>query len=129
MVIVVDDRILAADLFSSPALFRQSWPELLEAYAIDAAERAEDPETLDTHPRAREARDVRGWLDGLSEAWREVKQTPGEGDLYGIRSHSLTGAALLWDRGVVHVGLFPAEMQAETPDYNPLEFRRDRLRR
>jgi hypothetical protein len=38
VVVVVDGEILAADLFGSPALFRQLWPQLLEAYAIDALE-------------------------------------------------------------------------------------------
>ena len=40
----------------------------------------------------------------------------------------LSGAALVYDCGVVHTGLFPGEVVIARPDYNPIEFRRERMR-
>jgi len=125
IVAVVDGEILAADLFSSTALFAQSWPELLEAYAIDAVEHAEGYRGGRRHATPG-VREIRHWLEGMTSAARTEKHTPGEGESFELRSRSLRGAGLEWQGGVVHVGLFPAS-EVETPKYDPLQFRRDRL--
>jgi len=129
VVAAVEGEILAADLFSSPGLFRQLWPDLLAAYVVDALERSEEPHPLRlperTPPPITSTR-IQLWLNGLRRAERMPKDTPGEGDLYELRGRHLTGSALVWDRGVVHVGLFPKEPIYE-PEFNSLKFRRERL--
>lgn len=42
VVAAVDGKVIAADIFGDPALFRKFWPKLLLSYAADAAERAPD---------------------------------------------------------------------------------------
>src|SRR5207248_3378271 len=40
VVAAVNGKVVAADLFGDPALFRKLWPKLLRSYAADAAETA-----------------------------------------------------------------------------------------
>jgi hypothetical protein len=130
VVAVVDDEILAADLFSSPALFRQMWSDLLESYVIDALEKAEaddDHRSGEDRERRPNGTRVQHWLDGVKSAARKPKDTPGDGVVYELRGRDVSGAALIWDRGLVHMELFP-EFSVKDIDYNSLRFRRDRLR-
>lgn len=126
VVAMVGGDILAADLFGSPALFRQLWPQLLDSYVIDALERpAAAGRACSREP---EARFVQCWLEGLQRAERNPKDTPGEGQLYELRGAAIIGSALAHERAVVHMQLFPA-LFAERPvqDYNRLQFRREHL--
>jgi hypothetical protein len=119
VVAAIGNEIVVADLFSSPDLLRQMWDELLEAYIIDALEQ-EDP------GKPPDAVVVRKWLAGIATAPREEKDTPGDGHLYELNSRAVAGSALIYHSAVVHMGLFP-ELPAPEPDFNPLQFRRDRL--
>jgi hypothetical protein len=130
IVVVVGDEIIAADLFGSRKLFQAMWPDLLEAYVIDALAQnrtGEEAKRRRGEGGTLEAKGVLRWLNGLRSARLSSKDTPGEGELYELSGHDLTGAALLLDCGVVHIALFPDAAIAE-PDYNSLEFRRERLR-
>jgi hypothetical protein len=128
VVVVVDGEVLAADLFASPSLFRQLWPELLEAYAIDALEHGSDtsrgPRGMD-QPTARE---IRHWLAGAATAERTRKDTSGEGADYALRGRELMGSVLVWEGGVVHLEAFPRAAEARR-DFNSLRFRREQLDR
>jgi len=129
VVAMVDHEMLAADLFSSPSLFRQLWPDLLEAYVIDALEQVESD-----HPRAHpyqqkgrpDPQPVERWLSGMKRAERTPRDTPGAGTLYDVSARDFRGRALVWDRGVVHLEMFPAA-PTEPDDPHRLDFRRDRL--
>ena len=130
IVAVIDDEILTADLFSSPALFQQIWPQLLESYIIDALDREEGE---DHHVREKDSHHslnatfVQRWLNKVGSATRKPKDTPGSGMLYELRGSELVGSTLVLDKGVVHMELFP-EYPVKPIEYNSLEFRRDRLR-
>ena len=135
VVAVVGDQIIAADLFSSRKLFETMWPDLLEAYVIDALERdgggVREPRRRHdagfTKPAPSE-KDVLRWLNGVRSAEMSAKDTPGDGELYELTGRELSGAALVFDCGLVHVGLFPGQVTIAEPDYNSLEFRRERVR-
>ncbi len=144
IVAVVGDEIIAADLFSSRELFEQMWPDLLEAYVIDALERQESDVVVERHGdktivrggvvkehagygSAIDEKKVLRWLNGLRSTNMSPKNTPGDGDLYDLNGRDVTGAALIYERGVVHIALFP-KLAVTRPDYNSLEFRRERLR-
>jgi len=145
VVAVVGDEIIAADLFSSRELFETMWPDLLEAYVIDALERQDSDVVVERHGdrtvvrggvvrrrdekrSAVDEKDVLRWLNGLRSAEISVKDTPGDGELYELSGRDLNGVALVFDCGLVHVGLFPGQVAIAEPDYNSLEFRRERVR-
>ena len=119
VVAAVRGDIIAADLFSSPALFRQLWPKLLDSYVIDALDRPE-------RGRVPDESFVQRWLDGLRRAERVSKDTPGSGSLYELRGAGLLGSALVWDQGVVHIAAFRA-LSIPEPQFDSLRFRRERL--
>lgn len=130
IVAVVGGEIIAADLFSSRKLFETMWPDLLEAYVVDALEHAEVQPML-RHREEKGAalgeKDVLRWLQGLRSAEMSVKDTPGDGELYELSGRGLSGTALVYEHGIVHIALFPNDVIAR-PDYNSLEFRRERVR-
>jgi hypothetical protein len=45
-VAAINGRVVAADVFGDPALFRKLWPKLLKSYASEAAESASQPRTV-----------------------------------------------------------------------------------
>ena len=110
---MVDDEVLAADLFSSATLFRRMYPDLLESYAIDAVER-EAARAHSEKSRGLDAGFVTRWLRGLKLASRTPRETPGAGELYDMRGHDFCGSVLVWNGEVVHAGLLPAVTQAHT---------------
>jgi hypothetical protein len=119
VVAAVGNEIIAADLFTSTALFRKLWPKLLDSYVIDAVDRTDKG-------RAPDAVAVKRWLSGLPRARRTEKDTPGEGRLYELRGGGLIGSALVYDRALVHLELFRG-LSTPEDDFNRLQFRRDRL--
>lgn len=58
-------------------------------------------------PRTDLARVLR-WLNGIRTATRAFRKTPGHGDLYDVQGRDFTGSALVWEGGMVHLGLLPA---------------------
>ena len=133
VVAVIGGEIMAADLFSSPAVFRQLWRKLLDSYAIDALERPAAP--VRRHARRHfgeggepDPADIKDWLEGMRQADRDPKDTAGAGSLYELRGRRVFGSALVWRDGVMHIGLFPARPERITgSDFNSLDFRRERL--
>ncbi len=134
VVAVAGDEILAADLFSAHKLFVSMWPDLLEAYVVDALERdgggVREPRRMHdagfTNP-ALGGKGVLRWLGGLHSARMSPKDTPGDGELYDLSARNISGTALLYDCSVVHLALFPGEIAVAEPAFNTLQFRRDRL--
>jgi hypothetical protein len=120
VVACVGDEIIAADLFGSRALFLQFWPRLLDSYAIDAVGRNAQGAPPD-------AVSIKKWLGAARAARQTAKDTPGWGNLYGLRGSSVFGAALVHDGGVVHMELFPKAEDPKPVPFNRLDFRRDRL--
>jgi len=126
VVVAVNGEVSAADLFSSPTVFRQLWPELLEAYVIDALEQSDLHHPTDRRSRLNREPAER-WLAALKRAERTPRDTPGAGSLYDLHDRTFHGSALIWDRGIVHAEMFPAQVSAmESP--NRLDYRRDRFR-
>ncbi len=129
IVCAINGKIVVADLLSSRALFRELWPQLLEAYVIDALERECGARPSGANPGKSptvDAEEVGRWLDSVASATRKPKETPGDGDLFELEGPALVGTALIYDGGVVHLALFGTEAPVPV-QHNRLQFRRDRL--
>jgi hypothetical protein len=59
VVAVVNGKIIAADIFSDPVLFRKLWPKLLRSYAADAVEQVDAAGQAQTKKTAVTAREVK----------------------------------------------------------------------
>ena len=123
VVVAAGGRIVCADLFYRPDLFRRLWPKLLASYAADVLGKpsGRKPVTIG---------DAEGFLGRLYHAQRRRESTPGVG--YGTRlsGAGVSGSALVYQRSVVHLEVFPGvEILPEPVEVRPLDlnFRRQRL--
>ncbi|MCC6442214.1 MAG: hypothetical protein IT210_02025 [Armatimonadetes bacterium] len=121
VVVGVGRRILTADLFANPSLFRKLWPKLLKSYVLDA---------MGEPSMGRLSREeAERFLRLAGRASRTYTESPGSGDLVRLRSQQGSGSALLDRQAVVHLDFFPgiAALEEKNEGQTPiLRFRRDR---
>lgn len=109
VVAAVGDRILVADLFSSPELFEKLWPKLLRSYVLDVLE---EPDRKGSLSR----REVKAFLKKALDAEYHSQDTDGVGRGTRISSPHISGSALIHKEVVVHLDLFPrTHILRETP--------------
>lgn len=114
VVVLIQGRIMAADLFGSEETFRRLWPKLLRSYVAEAVSRngGSDPE------------EKRRWVQEdpasfLAEAGRGPfvrLRAEGSGQLYEIQGRRIGGEGLMFGPSLLHVALFPTSGQ---PVYTP----------
>jgi hypothetical protein len=117
VLVAVGDRILCCDVFAGHALLEAVWDKLLRSYVMDA---------LSRNAEGRLSRDeARAFVRELRDAGTESRTTPGAGRAYRVRTDAASGAALVFDRQVVHLDLFPDSPRVERRGSTPsLDFRR-----
>jgi hypothetical protein len=97
--------VSAVDLFGSHDLLRRLWGKLLDSYAMEAVgpdDRAVPP-SWTADPSA-----ARRFLRRVAAASIERRSTPGVGRLWALRNADVTGEALTFQEGLVHLEAFPA---------------------
>lgn len=102
IVVYVGGKPKAADVFGQHDLLERLWPKLLDAYALDAV----TSESKGTGPQVGRA-EARRFLREALDADYARKATPGAGELISLRSGRVAGQALLHQRRLVHMELFP----------------------
>lgn len=124
VVVAAGANIVAADLFYRPDLFRRLWPKLLRSYAAEVAGKR-------MHSIAFTTEDAERFLGRLYHAQRTPAQTPGAGRLLRLHGAGVNGSALIYQRSVVHLEVFPGLeiLPLPEPAQAPmnLDFRRQRL--
>ncbi len=109
VVAVVRDRVIVADLFSSPELFEELWPKLLRSYVLDVLEERDEKGSLSRH-------EVKDFLKKALDAEYRSQDTDGVGRGTSISSPQVSGSALIYKEMVVHMDLFPrTHTLRETP--------------
>ena len=105
--VVVGNRLVCVDAFSSPAMFRKMWSRLLDSYVIDA---------LSRQPSGKMTRQqVSDFLKEAAAASIVQQPTVGGGQLMRIEGDEATGSALVSGKEVIHLDLFPADESESTP--------------
>jgi hypothetical protein len=123
VVVARGGRIVCADVFYRPDLFRHLWPRLLQSYAADAIGH-------DFADSRLSVRDAEQFLGRLYHAKRTPEHTPGEGRVVRLHAHGITGSALVYRQSVVHLEAFPGiELLPQPEPIRPmnLDLRRQRL--
>ena len=95
--IFVGPRLVGIDCFDSPGLFAREWPKLLRAYALDAYGGASGWD--DTAGRKR----VEGLLRAAARVEGSLRGNVGVGQLFEFGVERGRGAALLFERAVIHL--------------------------
>jgi hypothetical protein len=99
--LAVGGRLVCVDLFSSPHVLRQMWTKLLRSYVIDA---------VSVTPAGRfGAEAVAEFLRGAARASCSSRPAVGAGALWRLSGGAVSGSALTFRQGVVHIDLFPGE--------------------
>jgi len=118
-----EGRILCADLFYSPDLFRREWPKLLKSYVADVISRPKEVKrTSVPSPRA--------FLEQALACRRTEQDTPGDGQVFDLRGDRAFGSTLIYRQAAVHLELFPAlarPVPVPLEEDNSLRYRRERL--
>jgi hypothetical protein len=112
VIVAIGDKILGIDLFGSPEIFLKLWPGLLKSYLLEAMTRGVKDATVTV-------KEVKQLLEELTTAKMTTLDPPGEGTLITIKSQSHEGAALTFNKELVHANIFfmaPAS-QSRQPDY------------
>lgn len=99
VVVLVNGRVVGADLFQDPKLFASLWAKLLDSYIAEAARReGESAATLSENAEA--------YLLKARQARITLGPTPGAGSQISLEGQGLKGAGVLLGRPV-HLDLFP----------------------
>ena len=105
--VVVGNRLVCVDAFSSPAMFRKMWSRLLDSYVIDA---------LSRRPSGKMTRQqVSDFLKEAATASIVLQPTVGGGQLMRIEGEEATGSALVSGKEVIHLDLFPSDEGESSP--------------
>ncbi len=122
MVIARWGRIVAADVFCNPGVFRKHRDRLLDSYVVDCIAFRRDAEEPDERmPRAVPSPDdAARFLRRALRAEFEWRSTPGSGRLLDFSGRGISGAALVQKEHVLHACLLPDEVAPVIREPRPL---------
>jgi hypothetical protein len=120
MVVARHGRVVGAEIFCNPAVFRKHRDRLLESYAVDcyAARRMEHGEAV-RHP-APDREDAERFLRRAFRAEYEWRGTPGLGRLLAARGAGIDGLSLIYRETALHAALFAREELVIRPSPVPM---------
>lgn len=99
VVAMAGGRVRAMDLFGTPQLFRDMWPELVKGYALDA---------LMTPPGPADKMKVMIFLDSVVRSQAKLRSGIALGKNIDLVSREVVGSGLSFEGELVHLAAFPA---------------------
>lgn len=117
VVIAVGDQILCVDLFASAELLDRLWPKLLKSYLLEASSRKENGNSVSIS-------NVKKFLSETSKSGLKSYHPPGEGMILTIDSSEVTGAALMFEKNLIHSDIFPKSKEPDKKDDNVMPIQR-----
>ena len=115
IVVQIDRRLVAIDVFPDEALFQRMWPKLLRSYALEACSQDNAAGRAGVASDVTQAQRFLERALGLSAT--EVPHV-GEGELISLTSPRFGGEALQLEDGLVHLELFAR--RSVTPQPRPI---------
>lgn len=100
VVVILNGRVLAVDLFGDRTLFTRLWGKLLESYLLEAARREGEKESSRTTDAGAFLRKAAGGKVVLASA-------AGAGKSVALEAGELSGEGLLAGKTLLHLALFP----------------------
>lgn len=106
----INGKAVGVEVFESQNIAREYLPKVIRSYALDAMAQSGANDT-----RSVEAEEVSRLIDNICTA--ESRHTPslGIGSDFRIDSPDLTGAALVRDGSVIHLGVFMKRITTDKP--------------
>ncbi len=97
----IDDAVAGIDLFDSPGTFSKLFPKLIRSYALDAIE------TTSSENKSTPKSETEKFIDILKSVNVEEFPAVGLGEDVRVKSHMISGGALVNENRIVHLGAFP----------------------
>ncbi len=101
VVVAINGRFAAADVFDRPETLERVWPRLVTGYALDALGRT------DNKPRPFTAKAAEVLLEHVGQIGCEPCPSPGVGKDWRFEAEDVVGQALVAKRVCVHLSVFP----------------------
>lgn len=116
VVVLIDGKVLAADLFADRRLFARLWDKMLESYLVEYARRTSGDSADGAGVSAMD------FLRRVAGARVDLDPAPSAGRTVELFAPSLTGSGVLREGTPVHLALFPADPNAAPkPVKTPLQ--------
>ena len=107
VVIAIDGKVVSADLFANPSLFRKLWPKVLKAAIADATTAGDS--SLSDNTAAREI------LGAALKAKLTAQENPSQGQEFSLTSEKVQGSFIRTSSGVTHLALFTGAIKRAVP--------------
>lgn len=120
VVVLVNNRVLVADIFADKALFKKMWPKLADSYIMEAISKPEGS----SGSSLSKASDL---IDLIKAARISYKMAPGTGKHFEISSNEITGSGILYNNTPVHLDVFPRSKDQVKPYDTPLRRNYDNI--
>ncbi|GEM_PF-2315020 len=121
-ILISGDKVMGLDAFDKNIVFRKMWAKILRSYVIDVISRRETK----TEPEAAKELAKR-FINMVCGMEMQVSNSPGLGEDVRFKNKDLTGAALIFEKEVIHAYAFPSFKSKLKKDRreNPDRFRLD----
>jgi len=114
VVVLVNNKVLVADMFSDTHIFHKLWPKLNESYVLEAISRKE--REVDSRISSAEE-----FLKLIQQADVQYNDYEGSGKSVEINSKYVTGTGVVKDSSPIHLGVFPKiEIKEKPVDIPPI---------
>ncbi len=107
VVIAIDGKVVSADLFANPSLFRKLWPKVLKAAITDSVTAGGSATSDNT--AAREL------LGAVLKAKIAAQDNPSQGQEFTLSSDKVQGSFIRSSEGVAHLALFTGAIKRAAP--------------
>lgn len=114
IVVLVNRKVMVADLFSRRDVFEKMWEKLLDSYIAEAIRRRgkEVPSTYDS---------LKVFFQDVLKSKISCSDSPGAGEKITIESEKLAGSGISLKSLPVHLDIFPAVSEAVNRKRNPIQ--------
>ncbi|MCL5772870.1 MAG: hypothetical protein M1536_00625 [Firmicutes bacterium] len=110
VIVAVNGEVLCADIFGDSVVMQKLYEKLLDSYILEALSRKDDDGKAGLNL-------AKAFLKNAYSADYNRIKTPGEGNLWEIKSSKIAGASLIYEKDLLHCELFPAiEQPIEKPE-------------
>lgn len=110
VIVAVNGEVICADIFGDPAVMQKLYEKLLDSYILEALSRKDDE-------GAATLNQAKAFIKSAVSADYNRVKTPGEGNLWEIKSSKIAGASIIYEKDLLHCELFPAvEQPVEKPE-------------
>ena len=113
VVVLINGRVLVADIFADRRIFKKMWPKLADSYIMEAVSK---PDTSSSSSLSTAS----DFIDLIQSAKVSYTMAPGTGKQFEISSDSITGSGIIYNDIPIHIDVFPRSKDKVKPYNSPI---------